>query len=335
MSEAERTAQRIVMGSDGTIGIEDYQVGSPDSGEVLIATVCCLISAGTELGTIETRRGEKAPLGYSNVGRIIELGEGSDGFGYSVGDLVLSLENHATHVISSAEAHCLAPVPPGVSPEEAAFGVLGSVSMHSVHKATPAFGEHAAVSGMGVVGQLVLQLLSMTGSESLMAVDCVPSRLDLAKDSGASHILNFEIDEVEEAVESATGGLGLDLTIESSGYPEALVTAFDLARIGGRVVCLGSIWHREISIDFMDFHLKEITLMGCHQPKCPTCETPYYRWTQQHNRRQVLKMISDGRLDVKKLITHRLPFQEACEGYRHLMEEKDKALGVILNFDDS
>ena len=88
------------------------------------------------------------------------------------------------------------------------------------------------------------------------------------------------------------------------------------------------------NVDFMDFHLKELTLMGCHQPKCPTSESPYYRWTQQHNRRHILKMINDGRLDVERLITHRLPLTEVKDGYRCLREEKDRALGVILTYQD-
>ena len=88
----------------------------------------------------------------------------------------------------------------------------------------------------------------------------------------------------------------------------------------------------KIGVDFMDFHEKELTLVGCHQPKCPTSETPYFRWTKQHNRRQALKMIGDGRLDVKKLISHTMPFEQADQAYRLLQSEQDKALGVVLSY---
>ena len=82
----------------------------------------------------------------------------------------------------------------------------------------------------------------------------------------------------------------------------------------------------------MDFHLKELVLMGCHQPKCPIHPTGLFPWTQQYNRGQILTMISDGRLMVKDLISHRLPATEAEEAYDLLREKRDGALGVILNW---
>jgi threonine dehydrogenase-like Zn-dependent dehydrogenase len=82
----------------------------------------------------------------------------------------------------------------------------------------------------------------------------------------------------------------------------------------------------------MPFHLKELTLPGVHQPKCPTVESRYYPWTQSYNRRQMPKMIGDGRLQVRPLITHILPFTQAAEAYRLLREERGKALGIVLDF---
>ena len=188
------------------------------------------------------------------------------------------------------------------------------------------------VSGMGVVGQLALGLAAQCGCETLTALDLEAKRLETAKSMGATNVLDAGSADLKEAVDEITGGRGADLIIEASGYPEALLTAFDLARIGGRIMCLGSIWHRKISVDFMDFHEKELTLVGCHQPKAPTCDTLYYRWTQQHNRRQILAMLADGRLNVSKLITHRLPFTQVEEAYRLLRAEKGKALGIILTY---
>ena len=106
-----------------------------------------------------------------------------------------------------------------------------------------------------------------------------------------------------------------------------------MARIGGRIMALGSIWHRKVEVDFMDFHQKELTLVGCHQPKCPTTATPAWPWTQQHNRRQVLKMIERGELDVARLTSHRMPYTEAGEAYRLLRHERDQALGVLFTWD--
>ena len=323
--------RRIAITPTNHVEIEQFPVPQPDKGQVLIRTVSTLISAGTELGTQEQERDRNIYTGYSNAGEIIAVGEAVEG--YQIGDRVLSLRQHASHVLASTEPNALAQIPENVSFDEASFGVLGSVSIHGVRKARIELGEFVAVTGVGVVGQLALQLASKAGCETLIAMDPCDARLQVAKKLGATHVLNPDKPDFKSEVNSITGHRGLDVTIEASGYPQALLYIFDLSRIGGRIVQLGSIWHRIIEVDFMDFHLKELTLIGCHQPKCPTAETIYFPWTQQYNRRQILKMIADKRLDISALISHKMPYHEAEEAYRLLRDEKDKALGVVLDWD--
>ncbi len=325
-----QTGTQVVVRPDNSVGTRTTEIRDPGRGEVLVETVCTLISAGTELGTQEQGRTEDFTPGYSNTGRIIAIGEGVEG--YEVGDRVLSLGRHASHVTVSAAPQSLAKLPETVSFEDGTFGVLGSVSMHGVRKARIELGEFACITGMGLVGQLALQLASQTGAEVLVAVDLSDPRLEVAKASGATHTLNPSRCDLSAEVKSITDERGLDVTIEASGYPELLPIAFDMARIGGRIMALGSIWHRKIEVDFMDFHLKELTLVGCHQPKCPTVATPAFPWTQQYNRRQILKMIERDEIDVSRLITHRVPYTEAGEAYRLLRDERDKSLGAVLTW---
>ena len=325
---AQKWGERVKVGPGGKVDIEKFPIRKPGPDEVLIETVSSLISAGTELGSQEVARRVFYP-GYSNAGRVAAVGE--DVKGFSIGDPVLSLGNHATHVTVPATPQSFAPIPKDVSFDHATFGVLGSVSMNGIRKAKIELGEFVAISGMGVVGQLALQLASQTGCESLLAIDPVDFRLKVAKALGATHTCS-QISELQAEVNELTDGKGLDVIIEASGYPEAVVAAFDIARIGGRIMLLGSIWHRKVEVDFMNFHEKDLTLVGCHQPKCPTTETIYFPWTQQYNRRQILRMISDGRLNVEKLITNKMPFTEVSEAYRLLREEKDKTLGVVLDW---
>ena len=325
-----QTGTQVVVRPDNSVGTRTTEIRDPGRGEVLVETVCTLISAGTELGTQEQGRTEDFTPGYSNTGRIIAIGEGVEG--YEVGDRVLSLGHHASHVTVSAAPQSLAKLPETVSFEDGTFGVLGSVSMHGVRKARIELGEFACITGMGLVGQLALQLASQTGAEVLVAVDLSDPRLEVAKASGATHTLNPSRCDLSAEVKSITGERGLAVTIEASGYPELLPIAFDMARIGGRIMALGSIWHRKIEVDFMDFHLKELTLVGCHQPKCPTVATPAFPWTQQYNRRQILRMIERDEIDVSRLITHRVPYTEAGEAYRLLRDERDKSLGAVLTW---
>ena len=326
----DQIGRRIAVTPDNQVEIEEFPVTQPGKGQVLIRTVSTLTSAGTELGTQEQRRSENIHPGYSNAGEIMAVGEGVEGC--QVGDGVLTLGQHASHVIASTEPYTIARIPDDVSFDEASFGVLGSISMHGVRKARIEMGEFVAITGMGLVGQLALQLASKTGCEALIAIDPCDARLEMAARLGATHVLNPDKSDLKSEVNAVTRNRGLDVTIEASGYPQALLYIFDLSRIGGRIVQLGSIWHRTVEVDFMEFHLKELTLMGCHQPKCPTDETIYFLWTQQYNRRQILRMISDKRLNVNALVSHKLPYHEAGEAYRLLRDEKDKALGIILDW---
>jgi 2-desacetyl-2-hydroxyethyl bacteriochlorophyllide A dehydrogenase len=327
---SDYTGRRIAVTPANRVEIQESPMPQPGKGQVLIRTVSTLISAGTELGSQEQKRDRNLYPGYSNAGEIIAVGEAVED--YQIGDRVLSLGKHASCVIASTEPHALARIPENVSFDEATFGVLGSVSMHGVRKARIELGEFAAITGVGLVGQLALQLASRTGCEALIAIDPCEARLQIAEKLGATHIFSPEKSGLRSQISSITANRGLDVTIEASGYPQALLYVFDLSRIGGRIVQLGSIWHRIVEVDFMDFHLKELTLIGCHQPKCPAAETVYFPWTQQYNRRQILRMIADKRLNVSALISHKMPYYEAEEAYRLLRDEKDKALAIVLDW---
>lgn len=329
-SDSRAIGQQIVVWPDNRVEVGAFEIPVPGPGEVLIETTRTLISAGTELGTQELTRDSPFTPGYSNIGHILSVGDGV--LDYKIGDRVLSMGGHASHVVSSTLPWHLRPVPERLTDEEATFGVLGSVAMHGARRGRIEFGEHALVTGMGLVGQLALRLATAIGTETLTAVDLVDERLQKAAAGGASHTVNPGKADLKAEVDRITEGRGLDVVIEASGYPDLLPMLFDLCRIGGRIVLLGSIWRRKVAIDFMDFHLRELTLIGCHQPKCPIHPTSAFPWTQQYNRGQFLAMMADNRLDVKPLISHRLPYSEMNEAYRLLREERSQSLGVVLEW---
>jgi 2-desacetyl-2-hydroxyethyl bacteriochlorophyllide A dehydrogenase len=326
----------------------------------LIESIFTLISAGTELGVQQVHSrsngrwaGNQEPivtlpdwvshigqkneqfLGYSNAGRIIDIAEdlASDpDIKLQKGDIVLSSGNHASHVVESPCEKPVVVVPNGVRADHAAFGVLGSVALYGIERSGLELGKTVAILGMGVVGQLSLQLAKYTGCEILAAIDLVDMRLETAGKGGATHLLNPAVDSFRDDVRKMTAGRGFDVIIEASGAIPAIPLAVELAAIGGRVLLLGSPWSRSVHVDFFDIHLKELHIIGCHQPRCPTQPGLLFPWTQSYNRSQILKMIADGRLNVERLITHRLPFAQAEEAYRKLRDEKSSTLGIVLDW---
>ena len=330
ISSIPKYGHRLLVFPDNRVEVAKFEIEYPSRQQVLVQTHSTLISAGTELGTQEQERKQPFTPGYSNVGNILALGDGIEG--YQVGDRVLSLGRHASHVNVPALPQSLVKLPDNVSFAAASFGVLGSVSVHGVRKAKLEFGEHLMVTGMGVVGQLALQLAKLTGCDQSIAVDLIDRRLEKAIISGATSVLNPNISDLNSDVEQLTAGRGLDVVIEASGYPAVLPQLFDMMRIGGRIILLGSIWHRKVELDLMTFHEKELIMIGAHQPKCPTTPTAVFPWTQQYNRSQILKYICQGILNINHLISHQLPYTEAETAYHLLRTQRDQSMGIILKW---
>ena len=184
------TGRRIVVRARGGAETENFEVHEPGAGQVLVQTEFSAVSAGTELGSQEQARPDDYYPGYSNVGVVVKLGP--DVEDVEAGDRVLSSGGHASHVVTSVKSPYFAPVPAGVSSRDAAFGVIGMVAMHGARKAALQIGEHALVTGAGMVGQLVAQLLPRDAAETLVVADLSEARLALALELGASHVVRAE-----------------------------------------------------------------------------------------------------------------------------------------------
>ncbi len=324
-------ARRVVIRPDGRAETAEFSVPSPGAGQVLVRAEYTAVSAGTELGSQEqTREGDYYP-GYSSVGVVAECGAGVTDI--QPGDRVLSGGGHASHFVSSVSSPYFAPVPDGASSRDAAFGVIGMVAMHGARKAAVQIGERVLVTGAGMVGQLVAQLIPGDAAESLTVVDLSADRLARAAALGATHTICPVGGAFADAHAAETGG-PVDVAVEATGFPDLLAPIVDALRVGGRCVLLGSIWHRKVTLDLMPLHEKEITLQGCHQPKCPDEPHAYYPYSKTYNSRAFLARLADGRVRVAPLITHVLSPDDAGEAYRLLRDERDAALGVLFDFTD-
>lgn len=338
-------------------------------GHVVVANAVSLISAGTEkiarelakkslfqkarerpdqvrrvlekmrqeglLATLKQVRGrleEPMPLGYSSAGIVLAVGQGVQGL--RPGDRVASNGPHAGVV--SIPQHLCARIPHGVSYDQAAFAVLGAIALQGFRLSELSLGETALVIGLGLVGQLTVQILKAAGCR-VIATDLDASKCDLALTLGADVARpNLEAETIGELTE----GLGVDgvLIAAATSSDRPIKLAGDAVRKKGRVVIVGAVGTR---FPRTPFYLKEAEIVvscsygpGRYDPfyedQGHDYPPPYVRWTEQRNLQGVLDLMGSGRVDVTSLITHRFDIEQVEEAYRLIETGSEPFIGVLL-----
>ena len=341
---------------------------------LLIGTVISLISAGTErmlvgfgrasmldkarqqpekvkmvlekiktdglLTTVEAVRSKLAqplPLGYCNVGRVVEVGPAVAGF--KIGDRVVSNGPHADLV--KVPKNLCARIPDQVSDEAASFVVVASIGLQGIRLALPTLGEAFVVTGVGLIGLLTVQLLRAQGCR-VLAIDFDASKLALARQFGAQ-TCNPGLGEDPVAAGMAfSRGRGVDGVIITASTPsnDPVSQAARMCRKRGRMVLVGVTG---LALNRADFYEKELSFqVSCsygpgrydasYEERGQDYPMGFVRWTEQRNFEAVLDMLAGGQLDVAPLITHRYAFDDAALAYDTLSSDKS-GLGILLQYD--
>jgi Zn-dependent alcohol dehydrogenase len=219
----------------------------------------------------------------------------------------LGVSAFAEHIVVSAKSAVV--VPPEIPFDIAAlFGcaVLTGVGA-AVNSAEIVTGDRVAVFGLGGVGLAALLGARLAGAGTIVAVDVVPEKLDLALELGATEAVQAGDDAVAR-IRELTGG-GADKAIETVGSERVLAQAYAATRRGGTTVTVG-LPHPEkmLSIPAVSLVAEERTLRGSYLGSCvPERDLP--RFFGLHR---------DGRLPVERLLTHRLSLDELNEGFDRL-----------------
>ena len=328
--------QRVIWPDRAKVDIEAFDLPTVKDDEVLVATECTLISPGTEraflLGLPNARGGYPSRPGYSNIGKVVEVGKNVSG--YTVGDRVATTQGHTSHFVASPN-RLLKVESSDVPAEEMVFFNLSAIALQGVRKARIELGEATLVLGQGLIGLLALQLSKLSGAVPVIAADLTDSRLELSKSIGADHTLNPEDTDFSERLSSATMGKGPAVVIEATGHPDAISTALDVAGWGARVVLLASTRGETPSVNFYrDVHKKGLILYGAHNSIRPRQESAPNFWTSEDDSRLMLSLIAQKRFIVALLISHRVSGHDAPKAYQLLMEWNPGLLGVILQWNN-
>ena len=329
--------QRVIWPSRAKVDIEEFEIHAIKDDEVLVESECTLISPGTEraflLGLPNAQGSYPTRPGYSNIGKIVEVGKNVSGF--AIGDRVASTLGHTSHSVTSPN-RLFKVQSSDISADELVFFNLSAIALQGVRKARIELGESAMVIGQGLIGLLALQLAKLSGAYPVIAADLTDSRLELSKSIGADYTLNPEDKDFSEQLHSASMGKGPSIVIEATGHPDAISTAMKVAGWGARIVLLASTRGETPKVNFYrDVHKKGLILYGAHNSIRPRQESSPNFWTSDDDSRLMLSLISDKRFDVAPLISHKVPGNEAPKAYQLLMEWNPGLLGVVLQWNSN
>jgi predicted dehydrogenase/threonine dehydrogenase-like Zn-dependent dehydrogenase len=282
---------------------------------------------------------EYAVLGYSGAGVVvdkdraiseIEIGDrvayGGEGTGH--GECIQAGRNLVAHI------------PEGVPFEQACFATLGSIGLNAVRVASFGIGDKVAIIGLGLVGQVISQLVRQQGG-TVIGMDLRADRLDLARQLGADHVVPAGTTALD-AMKVITDGVGADCVIvaASSKSPDVARQALEICRERGRIVIVGAV---DLSFPWNDMYLKEIQLLmaraygpGCYDPAYEKGGRDYplsqVRWTAQRNMSEFLELVAASKVQVAPLITHQFPLEEAAKAYETILNPDAGSLAVVLRY---
>jgi len=283
------------------------------------------------LEAVFSKLDEPMPLGYCNAGEVVEVGEGVTDL--RPGDRVASNGPHAEFVC--VPRNLVAPIPEGVSDEEAAFTVIASIGLQGVRLAKPELGETVVVAGLGLVGLLTAALLRIHGCR-VIGYDVDGGKAELARAQGVdAFTLGGSVNPVAEVLRM-TGGVGADaILITASAKSNAIVSeAARMSRKRGRIILVGVVG---LELNRSEFYEKELSFqVSCsygpgrydeaYEWKGQDYPLPFVRWTENRNFQAILSMMGEGRLDVKPFISEVVPLEGIDQIYGSLDRSKVASL---------
>jgi predicted dehydrogenase/threonine dehydrogenase-like Zn-dependent dehydrogenase len=292
--------------------------------------------------SVRDKMAASTTLGYSAAGIVTAVAE--DVSDFQVGDRVgcagVGFASHA-EVLSVPKNLCVH-LPPNVDFDKGAFGTLGAIALQGVRLAEPTLGESIVVIGLGLVGQLTVQLLKANGCR-VFGIDLDPQRTKLALELGADAAA-VSSDETARQIDTWTRGCGADavLITAATDSNQPVELAAKISRVKGRVVVVGMTG---LDIPRQPFYMRELSLTismsygpgrydADYEERGNDYPFGYVRWTEKRNIEAFLELISCGSIKLEKLISHRFPIDQAERAYQLISgNSSEPYLGVVLNYD--
>jgi predicted dehydrogenase/threonine dehydrogenase-like Zn-dependent dehydrogenase len=281
-------------------------------------------------------------LGYSCAGVVIAVA--SDVPEFKVGDRVAcggSTANHA-EVIALPKNLCVK-IPDTVSFEQASFTTLGAIAMQGVRQADLRIGENCVVIGLGLLGQLTVQILNAGGIKAI-GIDIDGRQVATALKNGLSNCYERTREDIEQLVYNLTGGYGCDAVIitAATSSTDPVELAGILARRKAKVVVVGAV---PTGFSRKNYYNKELELrMSCsygpgrYDPEYEEggIDYPYefVRWTENRNMQSFVELLAEQKVNAGVFISHVFDFSKAPDAYQMILDRSEPFTGILLKYDE-
>ena len=219
----------------------------------------------------------------------------------------------------------LAHIPDDVSDHEALYTTdMMSTGFAAAENANIPMGGTVAIFAQGPVGLMATKGASLQGAGTIIAVETVPKRQELAREYGADHIIDFEEQDPVDGIMDLTDGDGVDAAIEALGADQTLKDCIEVVKPGGTVSNVG--YHgdgdyRHIPREAWGVGMAEIDIVT---DLCPGGRLRIKR---------LLRMLQNDRVDPTKMTTHEFEFDEIEEAFRMMDEKEDEIIKPLITFE--
>jgi 2-desacetyl-2-hydroxyethyl bacteriochlorophyllide A dehydrogenase len=326
------SANRLVFTGKQQVSCEPFTLATPGSGEVLVRSICSLMSTGTE-NIVYNRlfdpgthwdKWVKYPFypGYSTIGEVLDVGD--DVTSHRQGDRVALRASHASHHVRAA-AKCHA-VPRDLDPANAAWFGLAKIAFIGARAASYALGDNVLVIGAGPIGQMSVRWAKAMGCRHIGSADLVEGRLALARRGGATSTFSKPLGDSVDELKAAFGGALPMIVIDTTGHPQVFATALGVTRDRGRVVVLGDTGSPASQHLTPDVITRGLTIIGAHDGHVDDT------WNDATIYPFFFELVGSGRFDLDALNTHTFAPHDCEKAYAMVNERRGETMGVVFGW---
>ncbi|MBA2482052.1 MAG: zinc-binding alcohol dehydrogenase [Planctomycetes bacterium] len=324
-------SSRLVFTGKQVVRYETFDAPEPGAGSVAVQTLCSLMSTGTEGIVFERRfdpgthwdRWVRYPFypGYASIARVTGAPAGSH---LAVGQRVALRAPHASHHVVR-EDECV-PVPDGIDDRSASWFALAKIAFMGARAAQYAIGDSVAIIGAGPIGQMSVRWASALGARTIVSIDTVDSRLELAKRGGATTTIAKPIRDAIAHLAGCADGDRPRVVIDGTGHAEVFGAALEAVRDQGRVVVLGDTGSPAKQALSSHVILRGLTIVGAHDGLRDA------HWSPDRICRYFFELALSKRFDLSGLVTHVFDPKDCEKAYGTASSRRGETMGILFDW---